>query len=469
MKKRLNPILAVMLVLGCSPLVSAAEVHWYQSGFDAHAGGEHNWRNKGLVPDTQFDNGDYRVLDVLKGQPEQKIDGFGGAFNEKGWDAMSGLTPAQRQKVLNELFSDNGLHLNIGRLPIGANDFAMDYYSYDDVDGDYDLKYFSVKRDERYLLPYVKAALKIKPNLELFGSPWTPPAWMKANKHYGCKASPATAHLTWDTKTQNSYAQYFVKYVEAYAKEGVKIDAVHLQNEPAACQDFPSSLWNGKQMHDFLKDYMFPAFHKANLKTDIWLGTINHGDYEAYAKPTLTDPTLAKEIGGVGYQWDGKYAIAATHQRHPDVKLMQTESECGDGSNDLYAGFYTFSLMKKYFDGGANSYVYWNMVLDGIGNSTWGWRQNSLISIDRAQGSKVKYNFEFYVMKHFSHFIQQGAKKIATDYDEDLLLFKNPDGEYVAVVANPSYSNRHVTIKVGDKMVKVTIPTLTINTFTIKA
>lgn len=195
---------------------------------------------------------------------------------------------------------------------------------------------------------------------------------MKANNFYGCRGSAENAHLKWDQKTQKTYAKYLSKFATAYQNEGIALTQIHLQNEPAACQDFPSSTWTGPQMRDFLRDYLVPQFEKDKQKAEVWLGTINYGDYKAYAEPVLTDPKLKGKIAGVGYQWDGKYAIAETHKRHPDIKLMQTESKCGDGKNDIYAGFYTFSLMKKYLAGGASSYVYWNMVLDTSGISTQG-------------------------------------------------------------------------------------------------
>ena len=199
----------------------------------------------------------------------------------------------------------------------------------------------------------------------------------------------------------------------------------------------------------------------------VWLGTINYGDYEAYAKPVLTDPKLKGKIDGVGYQWDGKYAIAETHKRHPDIKLMQTESECGDGKNDIAAGLYTFSLIEKYLAGGANAYVYWNMVLDSTGNSTWGWKQNSLINIDRMAGGKATYNFEYYVMKHFSNLVKPGAHLLSVNTEEDVLAFKNPDNSIIVVSGNPSYSNKNMTYTLGNKMFKATLPMMSVSSFII--
>ena len=446
---------------------NATSVEWIQSGWNNVSNNVVYWQQNAAPKVVNKDHTDYRVISIDPSKTLQVIDGFGAAINEKGWDAMSGLTPDARDKIVKSLFGDEGLNLTIARIPVGANDFSMDYYSLDDVAGDYDLKHFSMEREHKYLIPYLQAAMKYKPKLDVLASPWTPPAWMKANQFYGCRGSEKDAHLIWDKKTQTAYAKYLSKFATEYQKEGINLTQIHLQNEPAACQDFPSSKWTGVEMRDFLRDYLVPQFEKDKQKAQVWLGTINYGDYEAYAKPVLTDPKLKGKIDGVGYQWDGKYAIAETHKRHPDIKLMQTESECGDGKNDIAAGLYTFSLIEKYLAGGANAYVYWNMVLDSTGNSTWGWKQNSLINVDRMAGGKATYNFEYYVMKHFSNLVKPGAHLLSVNTEEDVLAFKNPDNSIIVVSGNPSYSNKNMTYTLGNKMFKATLPMMSVSSFII--
>jgi glucosylceramidase len=463
---KLSPCV-VAITAACAFNAQATSVTWIQSGWDSNSNSIVNWHQNEQPAVTEKKETDYRVINIDASKPLQTIDGFGGAFNEKGWDAMSGLKPEAREEIIKSLFTTDGLNFTMGRIPIGANDYSMDYYSLDDVAGDYELKHFSMDREHKYLLPYLKSAMKYKPDLHVFASPWTPPAWMKANSFYGCRGSQEDAHLIWDNKTQEAYAKYLSKFALEYQKAGINLEQIHLQNEPAACQDFPSSLWSGPEMRDFLRDYLVPQFEKDKQSAEIWLGTINFGDYKAYAEPVLTDTKLEGKIAGVGYQWDGKYAIAETHKRHPDIKLMQTESECGDGKNDIYAGLYTFSLIKKYLAGGANSYVYWNMVLDSSGNSTWGWKQNSLISIDRMQGGKPTYNFEYYVLKHFSNLIESGAKLLSYDLEEDTLIFENPDKSIIVVSANPSFSEKEMTYTINNQMFKAKLPMMTMNSFVV--
>jgi glucosylceramidase len=291
---------------------------------------------------------------------------------------------------------------------------------------------------------------------------------MKANNRYDCVSDPQKAHLTFDVKTQAAYAHYFARYIKAYGTRGVRVQALHMQNEAAQCQIFPSALWTGAQMRDFLRDYLAPTLRSEGLKTELWLGTVNYADYDAYAGVVLADPRLAPQITGIGYQWDGKAAIAEAHRRHPNLRLMQTESECGDGSNDAKAGFYTFSLMRHYFNAGANSYVYWNMVLDPKGPSTWGWEQNSLITVSRASRTPI-YNFEYHVMRHVSGLVRPGAKLLNIDEAENALAFLNPDGAIVLVYANPADQPQELTLQQEGHALNVTVPPRSMSSWVIDA
>jgi len=257
----------------------------------------------------------------LTGEKYQTIDGFGGCFNELGGIALSKLNESERNKVLLALFGDGGLKLNYCRLPIGANDYAEDWYSYDETDGDYALKDFSIERDRRYLIPYVKKALQLRPDMKFFASPWSPPTWMKTSKTYN------NGRLKMDKETLDAYALYFKKYVEAYKEEGIHIQQIHVQNEPFANQKFPSCLWSGEQYRVFIKEHLGPLFEKEQVPTEIWLGTLNGptlmsfmptgkivlDSYDEYVDRVLFDADARKYIKGVGYQWAGQNVIQRTH------------------------------------------------------------------------------------------------------------------------------------------------------------
>lgn len=424
------------------------------------------WKSYANPLIEKYDGNKQHLIEIYPSNKLQQIDGFGGCFNEKGMDALSVLPESKKQEVIRQLFDTiSGCKFVIGRMPIGASDYAMDYYSLDDNPGDFEMAHFSIERDKKYLIPYIKLAMKYNPDLKIWGSPWSPPAWMKVNNHYACQGMQDSCHIKWEPKILNAYALYFQKYVNAYRKEGIHVYSVHIQNEPYACQGFPSCLWTGAQMRDFIRDYLGPRL--SGLNTEIWLGTINNGNYEDCAGVVLSDPEAAKYIKGVGYQWDGKFAIAATLAKHPEMKIMQTESECGANENNLKSALYTYSLIDHYLKSGANSYMYWNMILDKGGLSSWGWPQNSMISINR-NTLEVSYNMEFYVMKHFAHFVKSGASLLSTSgYDENVLAFNNPDNEIVVVLMNDTQFSKTYTIKINNSMFNAEVPGFSFNTFLI--
>jgi glucosylceramidase len=191
-------------------------------------------------------------------------------------------------------------------------------------------------------------------------------------------------------------------------------------------------------MRDFIRDYLGPHFRAAGLACEIWAGTLERSDYDAWAHTILRDPCARAFVAGVGYQWAGKGAVQRTHQSWPELRLLQTENECGDGENTWAYAHYVFSLLHHYLSNGVNGYVYWNMVLPPGGRSTWGWPQNSLITVDPAQQT-VTYNPEFYVMKHITQWVTPGSVRLelAGSWSGNALAFETPAGATVVVCANP--------------------------------
>lgn len=413
---------------------------------------------------------------------EQTIDGFGGCFNELGWEALGMVTPEEKQQILNDLFDPvNGCKFNICRMPIGANDYAVDWYSHNETEGDFNMENFSIARDQKRLVPYIKEAQKINANIEVWASPWCPPSWMKHSKHYACKSNPKfndlpielssteelVSRFITEPKYFEAYALYFSKFVKAYAKEGIDIAAVHVQNEYNSAQNFPSCVWDPKDLGVLISDYLGPKFKAEKLDTEIWLGTVERPQLERVAN-VLEYKNTKDYVKGVGFQWAGKGAIESVHATYPEMELMQTETECGDGSNDWKAAEHTFELMKHYFENGANSYMYWNMVLDETGKSQWGWKQNSMISID-SKTKKIKYNAEFYLMKHLSAFVAPGSVKLAVTGDsENTLVFYNEIEKQVTILAyNKVEKSQNVEFNINNQIVKASLEPKSFNTLTV--
>lgn len=428
--------------------MNKSAIYWVSSTLDAA------WTVKEV---SGSDAGNREANLAITSEKHQIVEGFGGCFNELGYVALNRLPEEERQDVLHSLFHpDRDHNFSICRLPIGASDYATEWYSLNEMDGDYAMKHFSIERDRKYLIPYIKEALKLNPQLKLFASPWSPPTWMKFPKAYNYGT------LRWEKEILEAYALYFVKFVQAYREEGITIHQIHVQNEVVADQKFPSCVWTGEQLREFIRDYLGPAFELYGLDTEIWLGTINAPEpwdewlkkkntgFDAYAHTVLSDPEAYKYVKGVGYQWAGKYAIQRTVQSYPELRYMQTENECGDGENTWFYAKYVFTLFQHYFTNNVNAYIYWNMVLEPKGRSTWGWEQNSMITADPV-AKKAIHNPEYYVMKHFSHFVVPGSRRIGLKgpWTGDALAFETPTGDKIVVVANPFREKRTLCMSDG--------------------
>ncbi|HEY8903291.1 MAG TPA: glycoside hydrolase family 30 beta sandwich domain-containing protein [Chthoniobacterales bacterium] len=400
----------------------------------------------------------------------QTMDGFGGCFNELSWAALGKASAVDRDKVLGDLFGNEGCAFTMGRIPIGASDFAFSAYSLDDTPGDLSLKDFSIARDQKALIQFVKAAMAVRPSLRCWGSPWSPPAWMKTNDNY------SQGSIKWEPAILRSYATYLARWVEAYRAAGIKIFALMPQNESNILSPYPSCLWTAAHLRDFIADYLGPTLRDRRTNVELWLGTLNgdpsnSGNNINYRAVTvLNDPKASAFITGLTFQYDSGNLIGEASELFPGKKLMQSESECNSGKNSWADAMHLYGLMKHYIDGGASSYFAWNMVLNEGGMSTWKWRQNALITVNSATG-KVAYNGEYYVMRHFSQFVKPGAKRVLTTGPwGDKIAFLNPDGSTVIVLANSGGKPFDVGIAVAglpEGTFHATLPPRSVSTFVV--
>lgn len=369
------------------------------------------------------------------GRTDQTVIGFGGCFNEMSGYALKKLSEADQNALMDLLFDPqaDGLRLNFNRMSIGASDYGCKWYSYNETDGDYAMEHFSIDPDRAYLLPYIKAAYARNPGMKLFGSPWSPPTWMKTPPVYNF------GRLTWTEENLRAYALYFRKYIEAYAAEGIHVDQICVQNEMFSDQKFPSCLWNSDQMFEFTTKYLGPLFEEWGTDTEIMLGTLNADEviYNEFPSRFFHDPVANKYVKGAMFQWNGKYSLPMTHQSFPEKLLIQSENECGNGHNDWGYAKYVYGLFRHYFTNGVSAYVYWNMILETGGMSAWGWHQNSMVTV--SEDNTYTLNPEFFVMKHFSRYIQQGAVRLELTghFTGTSTAFRNPDGSVVVTAYNP--------------------------------
>ncbi len=426
------------------------------------------------------------TVKILLDKPLQTIEGFGACFNELGWTSLSLLPESERQLIIKEMFQPNtGANFTICRMPVGANDFSRDWYSYNEVDGDFGMEFFSIKNDKETLIPFIKSALSYNSKLKVWASPWSPPSWMKYNKHYACRPSEdnlaekfknkllpyqlgkgeGSNMFIQDARYFEAYGLYFSKFIDAYRAEGINISTIMPQNEFNSCQIFPSCTWTARGLNEFVGKYLGPKM--AAKQIEVMFGTMERPN-AALVDTLLTDSLSSKYIKGVGFQWAGKNAIGNIHSKYPQLKLYQTEQECGDGKNDWAHTIHAWELMKHYFRNGASAYMYWNISLENGGYSRWGWQQNSLVSVNTTSRT-YQYNHEYYLMKHLSHFVLPGAKLLQTEGAEDnLLAFINPDLSIVIVGYNATDTSRTMHFQIGSKIISASFNPLTFKTIALK-
>ena len=449
-------LLGLLLVVSCQ---RAAKVEWVSTTF------ENPWQ---VMEAAATDETTDATVVVDLSSVNQAVEGFGACFNELGWTSLSALSEADRAGIFRELYSPEGANFTMARMPVAANDFSLDYYSYDDVEGDLALEHFSIDHDRATLIPFIKAAQAVNPKLRIWASPWCPPSWMKMNGHYA-NTSASVIFRSWagmedrmednglaedrqilegvdafrlDPAYLDAYARYFGKFIDAYKAEGIEIFMVMPQNEPNSAQWYPACTWTPDGLAAFVKR-LGPEM--ASRGVDVYLGTMERPDPDFWDR-ILTDPEAGPCIHGMGFQWAGKDALPELHRRHPELPCYQTEQECGDGRNDWAGAMHSWDLMKHYMGNGVQAYFYWNTSLLDGGVSTWGWTQNSLVVVDKEKGT-FRYSPEYYVFKHMTHYVQLGARVLALGGTYgDVLGFLNPDGRTVLLLANQGDAPKTVSI-----------------------
>jgi glucosylceramidase len=418
--------------------------------------------------------------DDQPGPAAHTIRGFGACFNELGWTALNALSGKDRTSVLRELFHPTeGARFTFCRMPIGANDFSAGPYSYDDTENDFELKRFSIDHDLEALIPFIHAAQSFQPKLRLWASPWTPPSWMKRNGFYAAGRSHADqkdngirpdqlGHEGQDLfrvepQYLETYARYFGKFIDAYAKVGIRIGMVMPQNEFNSVQPFPSCPWTATGLASFLR-YLGPEMAKRHV--DIFFGTLERGNIKLL-ETSMEDPVAGPFLKGVGIQWAGKNALSAIKHAYPNLPVIGSEQECGDGQNDWAYTSYCWQLMKTYFRNGASAYMYWNIALAQGAPSTWGWKQNSLVSVDTANGT-FRYTHDYYLFKHLTHFVDVGAHRIETSgTGDDALAFRNPDGTVILLLRNELAHPQWITVHAGQRNIALELPSDSIATLSL--
>ena len=371
----------------------------------------------------------------------QQIDGFGASLTDSSaWLISQKLTETQRTQLLEMLFDPKkGIGLNILRQPMGASDFAVQNYTYDDLplgQTDPDLKLFSIDHDRAHIIPILRQSLALNPKLKIIGSPWSPPGWMKT--------SGSTIEGTLLPSAFAPLSQYFVKYVQSYEAAGVPIFAVTPQNEPLNIpNDYPGMGMSPGEQAKFVREYLGPAFHRSRIKSKIFVFDHNWNLIE-FPLTVMDDPKAAAFAAGTAVHCYGGTVTAQSelHDRFPEKGIWLTECSGGEWQKD--------KLLQKAMDliigatrNWAKSVVLWNLALDQEHKPYLGGCKTcrGVVTIDHSSSpTRVIPNVDFTALAHASKFVAPGAVRIQSNtFDRGSLesvAFRNLDGSIVLIVLN---------------------------------
>ncbi len=393
--------------------------------------------------------------------------GIGGAVTDASAETFAKLPADKQQEFLNAYFSkEKGIGYSLIRTNIHSCDFSSGSYTYVQ-EGDKDLKTFNIDHDKQFRIPLIKKAMATAGGkINLFASPWSPPAFMKNNKTMlqGGKLLP---------EFYQSWANYFVKFINSYQKEGIPVWGLTIQNEPMAKQKWESCIFSAEEERDFLKKYLGPTLKKAGLgdkKINIW--DHNRDLISQRVSTILDDAEAAKYVWGIGFHWYESWSggeqmfenIGKVHEMYPNKNLLFTEGCAESFKTEKYQFWangerYGRSMIND-FNNGTVGWTDWNILLDEnggpnhVGNFCF-----APVHGDTKTGELI-YTPSYYFIGHFSKFIGNGAKRISSVASRSQLLttsFLNPDGKVVTIVMNQSNTAIEYNLCIGTKAAAVSI------------
>jgi glucosylceramidase len=386
------------------------------------------------------------VIDDSK--TDQAIDGFGFALTGGSAQLIMGMDTEDRKKLLLEIFGKKSDEISVSylRISIGASDMNERVFTYDDMpegQTDHDLKHFDLQDDKKDVIPVLKEILAINPSIKILGSPWSAPAWMKTN--HEMKGGSLKKQY------YGVYAKYFVKYIRAMKKEGIRLDAITIQNEPLNEGNTPSMKMPATDQLQFIKNNLGPLFRQDGIKTKIILYDHNC-DEPQYPLTILNDPKAASYVDGSGFHlYGGKIdAMSEVHDQHPGKKLYFTEQMVTDEN-----GFHIAAQVDRLIIGATRNWsrnvLLWNLAADknnkphtDNGGCTM---CEGALTID---GNTVSRNLAYYVIAQASKFVPPGSVRIRSSQTDSLsdVAFRTANGKTVLIVANNTAVNQSFTVRV---------------------
>jgi glucosylceramidase len=395
-------------------------------------------KNIQKVPVQKTPGDDHPVIRINEQQRYQSIDGFGFALTGGSAMLMMHMNEPSRAALIREMFATDGDNIGTSylRISIGASDLDELVFSYDDLPAgavDTELKHFDLGYDKKYLIPVLKEILQINPEIKIMGSPWSPPAWMKTNNDTkGGSLKPEYFAV---------YANYFVKYIQAMKKEGIRIDAITVQNEPLHPGNNPSLFMPANEQALFVKKHLGPAFKKEGIDTKIIIYDHN-ADKPEYPISILNDREAKQYIYGSAFHLYGGTidALSKVHEAHPDKQLYFTEQWVGAPGN--FKEDIRWHVEQLVIGGTRNwsrTELEWNFAADPQQKPHTD-RGGCIGCLGAVTIDKERYtrNPAYYTIAHASKMVRPGSIRISSNVPEHLsnAAFITPSGKTVLIVVN---------------------------------
>ena len=396
----------------------------------------------------------------------QEFLGIGGAITDASAEVFSTLSKDKQEEFLKAYFSEEGINYNIIRTSIHSSDFGLGSHTYID-EGDKELNTFSIEKDKVKRIPMIKRAQElIKDDLVFYASPWSPPAFMKTNNHMlqGGKLLP---------EFNQAWANYYVKFIEAYEAEDIPVWGVTIQNEPMAVQRWESCIYTAEEERDFLKNYLGPTFEKAGMNDkNIVVWDHNRDLISHRANTIFEDPEASKYAWGIGFHWyetwtggEPKYDnLKNIKESYPTKNLLFTEG-CQEKFDPTQ--YQRWSNAERYgnsmindFNSGTVGWTDWNILLNEFGGPNH--VQNFCFAPIHAntKTNELIYTPTYFYIGHFSKFIKKGALRVSTTSSRSTIestSFQNPDGQIVTVVMNKTDESIKYKLVVDEFEINYTI------------
>ena len=406
----------------------------------------------------------------------QEMDGFGAAITGSTCYNLSLMSKDNRTKFLKETFSDSeGLGFSYVRIAIGCSDFSLSEYTCCDEKG---IENFALQSEEtKYIIPTMKEILAINPNIKVIAAPWTSPKWMKVKS-----LSDRTPHDSWKGGQLNpdyyqEYATYFVKWIQAFEKEGIKIYAITPQNEPLNPGNSASLFMGWEEQRDFVKNALGPAFTTAGITTKIYAFDHNYNydnmsDQQDYPAKIYADADASQYFAGAAYHNYGgnREELLDIHEKNPSKELLFTETSIGTWNSGRDLNARLLEDMKEVALGTVNNWckgvIVWNLMLDsdrGPNRPNGGCETcYGAVDIDNTNYSTITRNSHYYIIGHLSTVVKPGAVRIGTTgYKPNGVTysaFKNADGSYAVVLANENSSKTTFVLSDGTNHFSCELP-----------